>query len=248
MKKTISLKAEAGYSNSGKQFIARITGRDSKFTFRREFLGKKSGKRGDFTTAIVDEPGLYQTRDIDNKGRTDDSFVVIWRRPDGGLCDTPCSETEAMQIARQLHDGGDVESVLRTYIIADLEASIEKSRSMAPDGRITKECAWGCFPAGDLSRAEVIERRLALLAQLRGDATPERPIEIGETPSDPDARPRLIEGVIKDLVYPHDGPTTDFVVIMRALRKVAAGAEPELIGEALHEALKRPRVVDASEG
>jgi hypothetical protein len=58
----ISLRGRADYGCTG-QYVARITGRDSKFTFEREFLGKKIGKRGDVTEADVDEPGLYEECD-----------------------------------------------------------------------------------------------------------------------------------------------------------------------------------------
>ena len=39
------------------------------------------------------------------------------------------------------------------------------------------------------------------------------------------------------LVHGTDGPVTDFVLIMRALRLVANGADPEVVGNVLHETM-----------
>jgi hypothetical protein len=101
MASTITLSASAAYGYSGKQYIARITGRDSKFTFFREFIGRKGGKRGDISEATVDDAGLYMTCDIDNKGRKDETFWVVEEK-DGGIVKECCATEEAMKLAKML--------------------------------------------------------------------------------------------------------------------------------------------------
>lgn len=84
---THTFSASAGFGYGGKQWIARITGRlKGAATFEREFVGIKGGKRGEGCTATVDEPGLYETCDVDNKGVKDYAYayfdgerVSIWR-------------------------------------------------------------------------------------------------------------------------------------------------------------------------
>lgn len=97
----ITLTAGARYGYGGKQYIARIFGRDSKFTFNREFIGKKGGKRGENSTADVDTPGLYETRDVDSKGRCDDSYCLILEDGDR-LVQFWIDKANAMKIAKEL--------------------------------------------------------------------------------------------------------------------------------------------------
>lgn len=99
----ITLNASSDFNTAGKQYIARIKGRDSKFTFDREFIGKRSGKRNDFTSADVDDPGLYELRDTTRKG-TSDKYRLIVAQGDE-LVVYRCSKEEAMKIARLLDEG-----------------------------------------------------------------------------------------------------------------------------------------------
>lgn len=75
---TVTLSASASFGHGGKQFVARITGRHPKFTFEYQFMGRKEGKRGEGTSVAVDDPGLYITRDIDRKGRAEDSYALVY--------------------------------------------------------------------------------------------------------------------------------------------------------------------------
>ncbi len=59
----ITLSASADFGKTG-QYVARIVGRDSKFTFNREFIGRKFGKRNETSQADVDDPGLYECCDV----------------------------------------------------------------------------------------------------------------------------------------------------------------------------------------
>lgn len=44
-----------------------------------------------------------------------------------------------------------------------------------------------------------------------------------------------IEKATKEITYTCDGPLTGFVVLMRAMRKVAEGGDPEVYGNAYAE-------------
>lgn len=98
----ITLRASARYGYGGKQFVARIVGRSTKFTFEREFLGRKEGKRGEDTSADIDEPGLYETRDIDSKGRTTDEYFVVVNDSTGNPKLWKSSKEDAMKIAKEM--------------------------------------------------------------------------------------------------------------------------------------------------
>ncbi len=77
----ITLMAVSRAYQNNRQFIARITGRDAKFTFQREFVGRKQGKRGDTTEANIDEPGLFEVCDIDKRGNKDSSYAIVVAHP-----------------------------------------------------------------------------------------------------------------------------------------------------------------------
>jgi len=106
----ITLTASAEFGHTG-QYVARITGRDSKFTFAREFVGSKGGKRNEITTADIDEPGLYECRDVTRKGRND-RYRLIVRRGDT-LERLASDKADAMQIARALDEGRTIDQVVR---------------------------------------------------------------------------------------------------------------------------------------
>lgn len=107
----ITFIAESKYGCTG-QYVARITGRDSKFTFNREFTGRKEGKRGETTRAEVDQPGLYEVCDVTKRGKDSSYFV---------MCDTviehgelagkktqakkPIDKAEAMKLAKAMDEG-----------------------------------------------------------------------------------------------------------------------------------------------
>lgn len=98
----ITFKSSAQYGCSG-QYIARITGRDSKFTFNREFIGRRGGKRNDETKAEVDEPGLYEVCSVHAKrGKESDYYVVVSTGQGDGLRCLSCDQSAAMKIAKEL--------------------------------------------------------------------------------------------------------------------------------------------------
>lgn len=112
MRHTITLTASARYGYGGKQYIARITGRDAKYTFDRRFVGTKGGKRREDSEYQTDEPGLYVTCDLDSKGRKDETYWLIERQADGGLDDATVTREQAMLLARLLDDGKTLEEAV----------------------------------------------------------------------------------------------------------------------------------------
>lgn len=111
----ITLSAHADYGHSG-QYIARITGRHSKFTFEREFIGRKGGKRNESTYADVDEPGLYVAMDVTRKGKSERFRVLI--TIDGELRAVRATKEEAMKIAKLLDARASIEAIVRVTDLA----------------------------------------------------------------------------------------------------------------------------------
>jgi len=106
MSTAIKLQADAAYGCKG-QYIARITGRDAKYTFARTFIGRKEGKRGDATVALIDVPGLYEICDVGTRGKQSFFRLILSQASaeGAGLGKFNASETDALLIARQLEDG-----------------------------------------------------------------------------------------------------------------------------------------------
>lgn len=175
----ITLTASARYGYGGKQFIARINGRDSKFTFDREFIGKKGGKRNEDSEADVDTPGLYETRDIDSKGRTDDSYFLILE--DGErLVKIPIDKADAMQIGKEFDAGRGISRCVKLIprdaelfkAVQDLKVIAERLQrtfweGYSPESFITLDNAVGCWKKGDeVRQLLLIEFRTARLEEL----------------------------------------------------------------------------------
>lgn len=102
---TVNFKAESAYGFTG-QYVARITGRDPKFTFKREFVGRKCGKRGDVTSYDTDEPGLYEECSVTKRGKDSTYWLMLpdSRRPSGFMTET-IDKADAMRIAKAIAEG-----------------------------------------------------------------------------------------------------------------------------------------------
>jgi hypothetical protein len=110
----ITFNASADFGQTG-QYVARITGRNSKFTFEREFIGRRYGKRNEGSQADVDEPGLYELRDSTRKGKVDRYRLVV--EVDGELQAHKADKEEAMRLAKIIGEGGVSAMVARVRII-----------------------------------------------------------------------------------------------------------------------------------
>lgn len=90
--------SDFGYTG---QYIARIVGRDPKVTFCREFIGTRSGKRNEHTSALVDEPCLIERCNVTRKGK-DQAYFIVVRDGEGNLRSLACDRADAMAIAKRL--------------------------------------------------------------------------------------------------------------------------------------------------
>ena len=168
MSNTVTLSASAKYGYGGKQFVARITGRDSKFTFERQFLGRKEGKRRDYTEAIVDEPGVYEERDIDSKGRAEDSYYLVYEL-DGNIYKNAIEKSAAMRIAKEIESGKvDFEREGIAARIVFNKSRIKTSEQKGElDTPIVMDANLGSLKQGEtVTRGRLIEERRAIIANL----------------------------------------------------------------------------------
>ena len=117
---TLTFTATSQYGQSG-QYVAQLTGRAPRVRFQREFLGRKTGKRGDETRATIEGPGLYTIVHKTRKG-PDENFRAVMLRPAGmddeklksddyvrsfteDLISIVLSEDEALALAKALDEG-----------------------------------------------------------------------------------------------------------------------------------------------
>jgi hypothetical protein len=156
----ITLTAQADYGHSG-QYIARLTGRDPKFTFQRTFIGHKGSKRNETSTVDVDEPGLYECCDISRKHGKEPRYVLVVDIDDD-LVDLPSDKEDALKIARALESRPFADIVVGHYAHIDARTAyqhLQECRKLrvvegSPDwiGRLNSEvtlkCAVGDWTAG----------------------------------------------------------------------------------------------------
>lgn len=100
------------YSDFGQtgQYIARITGRAKNVTFAREFIGRKSGKRHDVTTGLVDDPGLYELVWCKRKGKERAYWILL--EFEGQLRQVRSDEEDFLAIAKRLDSGETLEQIV----------------------------------------------------------------------------------------------------------------------------------------
>jgi hypothetical protein len=107
------------YDNS-KNYVARLTGRDSKMTFAREFFGKQ---------VDVDEPGLFESGNIDRKGNKNYAYAIVLEIPAtlvptdlaGGLVEFPIDRSDAMTIAKRMDSGESISGIAALVALEDRE-------------------------------------------------------------------------------------------------------------------------------
>lgn len=183
-KTAIELTASSDFGTAGKQYIGLVTGPDRKYGCALEFVGRRSGKRNDFSCETVIAPGLYKVRNTTRKG-TDDTYWLIWDL-DGTLIRTVLVEEDARRLAADLSPTN-IAKMGRRVEISDTEVSLAESATKDPMGEVevsaNSAVELGC-EAGKMPRHQVIALRRAFVDRMRGVVTPELPIEAGERPSD----------------------------------------------------------------
>lgn len=180
------------FQHNGKgQFIARIHGRDSKFVFNREFIGGKEGRRGETTTADVDDTGLYELREIGKKGDKLEKYRLVVEydgelyslRAMGDSLDERDGKEAAMKIAKYLDNGYHFDDIIQVdkyseteddklllyYRIRDVNEQNEANKTHSID-RAEQEC-WSSLQGLSLEQSqEVIEKLRERIDQFKSSA------------------------------------------------------------------------------
>jgi len=198
----ITLTAESReWKNTG-QYIARITGRAAKYTYAREFVGRKSGSTSE---ALIDEPGIYEIGDIDKKGRKDPGFVIIVTRPahcppktergDPQLIRFPASETDVMILTKRMDQGESLDEMVECTVSLDPEAKYgyrvrgkgeAKRASTAATIEEAVEQCWQLLQAFPEREAKKVLAALKLRVSPRAEPAAETAAEpIAETTCEP---------------------------------------------------------------
>lgn len=201
----IYLTATSDFGAAGKQHVGLVVGPDPKWGCALQFVGKKSGKRGDITEVAADRPALYKVRSATASGTRyvehDDKYILVWEL-DGDLVRTEVSELEARALASDL-SVGNLNAVGRRLELVDavemIAAAADKPQEAIIEVREGLARKLGCPLGAKMTRAAVLDLRRAYAARLRGDRTPGLPIEIGEAPSDPAAHRAQLERRVADL-------------------------------------------------
>jgi hypothetical protein len=175
----VTLNAQSkSYGNTG-QYIARLKGRDRKFGYDREFVGRKSGST---SSATIDEPGLYEMCNLDRKGRKEHVYRIIVEhegelielRAGGDNIDGVAAEETAMAITKRL-DAGEAFDTLIDVIDGDepkyrLRTKAEAKRADAATTIATAtEACW--LALGALGEREA----KAVLKELKARVSPPKP-------------------------------------------------------------------------
>lgn len=127
----IEFTAVSDYGQTG-QYVARLTGRAPRVSFSREFLGRKSGKRNDITTALIDDPGLYEVVWCKRKGKERAYWLVV--EHDGELRQLRSDEEDCLAIAKRFDGGEFLEQILAIEVV-DVEPEL---LAKYPDSAKTK--------------------------------------------------------------------------------------------------------------
>ncbi len=139
---TTTLTAESRWYGNERQYIARLTGRDSKFTYQRKFIGRKSGSS---TSATVDTPGIYEICNIDKKGNKESYFRLIAETPDGGLA--------SLKAHGDNLDGGDADSVVMG-LLKRMDAGEEFASMISLERRADSTWAYRVMSKSAAARAD----------------------------------------------------------------------------------------------
>lgn len=178
---TVTLSASADFGHTG-QYVARLTGRNSKFTFEREFIGSKSGKRGDYSSADVDDPGVYEMRDVTRKGKFDRYRIVV--EFDGELHKLVSDKEDAMAVCKQLDAGRAFADIVRASRDDEGKVVYEiltaKQAAQAALGDVAEQIAALLRPLEEKAQKAAMKRVRELLAPA---ASAEAPVESSEVAS-----------------------------------------------------------------
>ena len=166
-KNAVKLSAESDYQNAGKQYIGRVTGVSGKWGVALDFVGLKSGKRGDVTTFLATSPGCYKVHDASRRGGSD-HYWLIWTIDDV-LVQTEVTEEDVALLAQDLSEAA-VEALGRRAEIARTEESLSASRGRDPEALVDVEHQTAAelrISPGKTRRADLVAAREIWLHRLR---------------------------------------------------------------------------------
>lgn len=125
---TVTFGAEAANGRSG-QYIARITGRDQKYQFQREFVGRKGGRRNEISEHETDEVGLYECCDATKRGKDSRFYAAV--EVAGTLRAFRLDKAEALAVAKALDAGGAIGDLVVGHAAdADAAAVARQAKSL----------------------------------------------------------------------------------------------------------------------
>lgn len=173
----ITINVISNQFGNNRQYIARITGRASKFTFQREFVGRKSGKRNEYTEYSTDAAGLYEDCDISRQGEKVIGYWLVADTPDG-LVKLRASLEDAMKIARRLDEGETLESMLeikpeQAGWIYELRSKSEAKAAIAD--QTIESAIEGCWAIMQALPAREVKKVLAALRLRVSPVSPAKP-------------------------------------------------------------------------
>lgn len=200
----ITLTANEAYNSrfapvgAKKAYVARITGRSSKMTFEREFLGKGN--------VDVDTPGLYETRSVDKKGRAEEpDYILIMQLGDDIRSCKTVSKEDAMKIAKALDAGRRLEEIVEMTAADPAEGKkygVTSYSLITPRQAETKavaqtidtatEACWAVLAALPEKEAKKV------LANLKGRVSPPKPAIV------PALSPETPVGIVADHAQGND--------------------------------------------
>lgn len=187
------IEAKSDYGKSG-QYVARINGRDSKFTFDREFVGRKQGKRNEWTEFETDEPGLYESCSVRKRGK-DSTYVLIvdtkcperLAEYDCPLKQHYCDKADALKIARALENGRKFDEIVESVNEKQEDGSIDYQWRIMSAAEAKKQLAAqtvetaldGCW---EILQSLPTKEAKKVLAALRKKVSPPKDETKEETP------------------------------------------------------------------
>lgn len=162
---TVTLSASADFGHTG-QYVARLKGRNSKFTFEREFIGSKYGKRNEGTSADVDDPGVYEMRDVTRKGKVDKYRLVV--ELDDELHKIVSDKEDAMTVCKQLDAGRAFADIVRASRDGEGKVVYEiltaKQAAQAALGDVAEQVVALLRPLDEKAQKATLKRVRELLA------------------------------------------------------------------------------------
>lgn len=172
------------YRGTKKASIGRVTGRDPKWGLALEWVGQRSG--GTDVEHITDEPGLYQLRSYDRKGRQSEVLTLVFPDAAGELAEWGMEREEAMKVAKAMDDGRPLTDIIRIVpavphsplYLAVAQAAEHRRRVAEAEAALSERVPAKGLPMAEADgyapKAAVIAHRLAEIERLDAEIAARR--------------------------------------------------------------------------